>query len=283
MFGQAGFSLRVRATAIGVALIALSVLGVTMLTAGAGAGVGADLAVEKTDSPDPVDTGELLAYTITVENLDVATTAENVSVEDKLPAKLDFVSATPSQGTCDRSGRTVSCDLTDILASDTATIEIVTRPKKDGTVSNTATVTSDNDPIGANNSDTETTKIDKGPSCGGKAATIVGTDGNDLITGTEQRDVIAALGGDDEVNSLGGKDAICGKSGNDKLKGKGDDDLVKGGGGRDKARGGGGNDELRGGAKRDRLRGGAGNDLLAGGGGNDSCRGGSGSDVLQSC
>jgi uncharacterized repeat protein (TIGR01451 family) len=280
MFGSTGLSLRTRATAIGAALIALTVLGFTVLTAWAG--INADLAVEKTDSPDPVDTGELLTYTISVENLP-GSDALSVAVEDKLSNKLDFVSATPSQGTCDRNGRTVTCVLGNVNAGATATIEIAVRPQKTGTISNTATVPSDNDPNTANNSDTETTEVNEGPKCGGNPATIAGTGGADVLTGTEGRDVVSTLGGKDEVNSLGGKDAICGKGGNDKLKGESGSDLVKGGGGKDKPKGSGGNDEVRGGAKSDHLRGGGGNDLLDGGKGNDTCEGGGGSDVLTSC
>jgi uncharacterized repeat protein (TIGR01451 family) len=281
MFGSTGLSLRARATAVGAALIALTVLGFTVLTAWAGIN-NADLAVVKTDSPDPVDTGELLTYTISVENPSVDN-AFSVRVEDKLSNKLDFVSATPSQGTCDRNGRTVACALGDLNAGATAMIEIAVRPQRTGTISNTATVASDNDPNPANNSDTETTEVNEGPMCAGNLATIAGTDGPDVLTGTEGRDVISTLGGKDEVNSLGGKDAICGKGGNDKLKGENGSDLVKGGGGKDKPKGSGGNDEVRGGAKSDHLRGGGGNDMLDGGKGNDTCEGGGGSDVLTSC
>jgi uncharacterized repeat protein (TIGR01451 family) len=283
MFGFAAFSVRARATAIGVALIGLTLLGATLLTTGAGAGVGQDVVVEKSDSPDPIQTGEVLTYTITVENTAIDP-AQGVVLEDRLPSKVDYRSATPSQGSCDRSGRNVTCELGDITGGATATIEIRVRPKKAGTISNTATAdVPGGDPDDTNNSDTETTKVTEGPRCGGKPVTMLGPDGPDEITGTEGRDVIAALGGDDSVNSLGGKDAICGKSGNDVLRGKADDDLVKGGGGRDTGKGGGGNDIVKGGPKRDRLRGGSGNDLLAGGGGNDSCRGGAGADTLKSC
>jgi uncharacterized repeat protein (TIGR01451 family) len=281
MFGSTGLSLQARATAVGAALFAPTVLGFTVLTAWAGIN-NADLAVEKTDSPDPVDTGELLTYTISVENLPV-NDALSVAVEDKLSNKLDFVSATSSQGTCDRNGRTVTCVLGDLNAGATATIEIAVRPQKTGTISNTATVASDNDPNPANNSDTETTEVNEGPKCAGNLATIAGTDGPDVLTGTEGRDVISTLGGKDEVNSLGGKDAICGKGGNDMLKGENGRDLVKGGGGKDKPKGSGGNDEVRGGAKSDHLRGGGGDDLLDGGKGKDTCEGGGGSDVLTSC
>jgi uncharacterized repeat protein (TIGR01451 family) len=277
-------SLRIRAALVGVTLIALGALALIVFPPGAGAGLNVDLSLTKADSPDPVQTGDVLTYTITVTNNGPGSVA-TASVEDKLPNKLDFVSVEATQGTCERNGRNVTCEPGLIGDTQSVTITITVRPSKEGNLSNTATVsaTGNVDPNGGNDSDTETTKVTQGPTCGGKSATILGTEDNDVITGTEQRDVISALGGDDEVNSLGGKDALCGKSGNDKLKGKGDADLVKGGGGRDTGKGGGGDDTVKGGPKPDRLRGGSGDDLLAGGGGNDNCRGGSGTDTLKSC
>jgi Ca2+-binding RTX toxin-like protein len=58
------------------------------------------------------------------------------------------------------------------------------------------------------------------PTCGGETATLVGTEGPDVLTGTEGSDVIVALGGDDLVNGGGeglGVDLICGGEGNDTL------------------------------------------------------------------
>jgi Ca2+-binding RTX toxin-like protein len=51
--------------------------------------------------------------------------------------------------------------------------------------------------------------------CLGKPATIVGTDGDDVIRGTDRRDVIVGLGGNDAIDGLGGADTICGGDGND--------------------------------------------------------------------
>ena len=273
-----------RLALIGGAFAVFALVWLMVLSPIAQAGNDADLAVEKSDSPDPVDVGAVLTYTITVTNLDLSDSPPGVVVEDKLPNKVKFLSAVSSQGTCDRQGRKVTCELGTMTPGSSETVTIRVQPKDGGTISNTATVDSDfADPEPSNNEDTEATKVIEGPTCGGRAATIVGTTGDDVITGTEQRDVISALSGNDEVNALGGKDLVCGKGGRDKLKGKADGDLVKGGNGRDVTKGGGGDDTLRGGPKPDRLRGGSGNDLLAGGGGNDSCRGGSGTDTLKSC
>ena len=84
-------------------------------------------------------------------------------------------------------------------------------------------------------------------SCGGRQATITGTNGNDAIQGTGRGDVIWAGGGNDRVRGGSGKDTICGKGG------------------------------------RDILRGGSGNDRLIGGPGNDLCLGEGGTDRIRSC
>lgn len=52
-----------------------------------------------------------------------------------------------------------------------------------------------------------------GAMCHGKAATIVGTSGNDQIKGTAGRDVIQAKGGNDQIWGFGGNDLICGGRG----------------------------------------------------------------------
>jgi uncharacterized repeat protein (TIGR01451 family) len=228
----------------------------------------ADLSVDKSDGPDPVAVGSELTYTIAVANAG-PDPASGVALEDKLPSKLDFVSAVPSQGSCERKGRNVECALGTLASGAEASVAIRVVPRADGQIVNTVTVSSaDTDPQPANNTDTETTTVVAPPppaTCGGAEATIVGTDGDDVLVGTDKRDVIAALRGNDEVRGLGGKDIVCGFGGNDRLKGQG------------------GNDELRGGGGDDRLGGGGGNDLLRGGTGRDRCRGGPGADVKRSC
>jgi uncharacterized repeat protein (TIGR01451 family) len=247
----------------------------------------ADLSITKSDSPDPVTVGTQLTYTITVSNAG-PDTANGVEVVDDLDAQVDFVSAVASQGTCDQQGKKITCSLGALANGETATVTIKVIPKKEGQITNTATVTTtDTDSNSANNSATEVTTVTAttpgGPICAGKVATIVGTEADDTIVGTDKRDVIAALGGNDVVEALQGKDIVCGSAGDDTIRGKADDDLLKGGSGNDVIRGGGGNDRLRGGGGSDQLFGGRGNDSLRGGGGNDTCRGGGGTDVKNSC
>ena len=282
----------------GTSVLALGVLVIGLITFTGGAGAsGHDLVLTKSDSPDPVTRGSNLTYTIQVQNN--AAAATGVVVTDTLPARVDFVSATSTQGTCTQAGGVVTCDIGAMAAGTTATVTIVVRTKQTGTISNTAVVASTPpDTNAANNSDTETTTVvGKGeaqkkvrPSCA--APTITGTAGDDLIVGTDRADVIVTFGGNDRVFALGGKDLVCAGAGFDLVKGGRGGDILKGGGqadrlvgkaGNDVLKGKAGNDVLRGKKGRDKLRGNAGSDRLNGGPGRDNCKGGSGQDVLKRC
>ena len=102
-------------------------------------------------------------------------------------------------------------------------------------------------------------------SCNGLPATLIGTDGDDVLVGTKGADVIVGLAGDDVLVGGGGNDVICGLSGNDKIKG------------------GPGRDTLLGGSDADILLGNGGRDTLLGGGGTDSCNGGGSKDSGSNC
>ncbi len=119
--------------------------------------------------------------------------------------------------------------------------------------------------------------------CGGATLTIVGTEGDDVITGTAGPDVIDGLGGNDVVYGGEENDIICGGDGNDRLHGGPGNDLLIGGAGQDDIYSGGGDDELRGNGNDDQLFGYGGNDILLGGAGYDACDGGSGTDWAKDC
>ncbi len=254
----------------------------------------ADLSLTKSDSPDPVAAGRSLTYTIFVANVgpDPAT---GTVVTDDLPSQVSFEAATTSipAGSCKRSGRRVTCELGTLAASSspattpTVTIKVTVKNNvKVAQISNTASVASDvTDPNPANNSDTELTRVVKpgSVSCRNRAATIVGTGGNDVLIGTARVDVIVAFAGNDTIIAAGGRDIICAGRGADSVSSGSDADFVKAGAGPDLVRGRGGADVLRGNRGRDRLRGNRGPDLLAGGFGFDRCRGGRGHDILRSC
>jgi uncharacterized repeat protein (TIGR01451 family) len=101
----------------------------------------ADLTIAKTTPSTSVTAGSNVTYTITVGNSGPST-ATNVTVNDTLPAGLQFVSATSSQGTCNAASPVV-CNLGTLLVGANATVTLVaTATGSSGTVSNTATATS---------------------------------------------------------------------------------------------------------------------------------------------
>ena len=117
---------------------------------------GADLAISKTDDPDPVTVGTTLTYTIAVTNTGPLD-ATGVVVTDTLPLTVTFGSSSASQGTC--SGTSViTCNLGSISNGDSVTMTVIVTPTASGTFTNTASITSGvTDPNMANNSATVST------------------------------------------------------------------------------------------------------------------------------
>ncbi|MGB5623761.1 MAG: choice-of-anchor Q domain-containing protein [Gammaproteobacteria bacterium] len=109
----------------------------------------ADLALSKTDSPDPVLVNRTLSYSLDVTNLgpDQAT---DVVLVDTLPATVTFQSAVTSQGACAHSGGspggTVTCTLGAIPSGSIAMVDIiVTAPPNAGVITNNASVSASSD------------------------------------------------------------------------------------------------------------------------------------------
>ena len=127
----------------------------------------ADLTIEKTTVTTPIVAGGPVEWSITVINVGPSD-AQNVTVDDTLPAEAVDVSLAPDQGTCDAAG---SCDLGTIVAG--GSVDIVVTATVDpaapdgGDLANSATVvadTADPDP-GSNTAaalDTITTVADVG-------------------------------------------------------------------------------------------------------------------------
>lgn len=271
-------------------LAAVSAVALAFAGVGTAAPAGStDLSIAKTDSPDPVNVGSTLTYTIQVQNLG-PNAASGVTVTDQLPKGVDFVSAIATSGQCAHKGKKVTCDLGPLSAPTidygsppTVTISVI--PRQVGTINNTASVKGgQKDPVASNNKATATTRV-IGPAatCRGVPATMTGTAGDDTIVGTGGRDVIAAFGGDDTIASLAGRDLVCAASGNDYIGAGSAADRVFGGAGMDRLLGRGGPDVLKGNAGNDVLKGNRGADRLRGGSGFDRCLGGAGADSIRGC
>jgi uncharacterized repeat protein (TIGR01451 family) len=113
-----------------------------------------DLVINKHDSVDPVAVGDNTVYTITVSNSGPSA-AENVIVTDTLPATgLSFQSYTVSAGSCstvpavDAVGGTLTCNLGYVASNTVQTITVTMKGVAKGIVTNTATVSSNETPLG---------------------------------------------------------------------------------------------------------------------------------------
>lgn len=150
-----------------------------------------------------------------------------------------------------------------------------------------------------------------GGDCDGHPATIVGTNGDDVIVGTSGDDVILGLDGDDNINGNGGNDIICSGfgndvvttgSGNDEIHGEGgfdtfdagdgvnlidadfgiEGDTVTTGSGDDHILLGDGDDIVNAGDGVNYIETGGGDDTITSGSGNDEIYGNNGDDVINS-
>jgi len=82
-----------------------------------------DLAILKSDSPDPVAAGTDLTYSLEVSN-NGPNPARAVVVEDELPVGVSYVNST---GSCTVATGVVNCELGELLAHDSETINITVR------------------------------------------------------------------------------------------------------------------------------------------------------------
>lgn len=129
----------------------------------------ADLAITKTDSPDPVTAGSNLTYTITITN-NGPSDAQNIVVSDTLPAALTFVSVsstdpgfactTPPVG----GSGLITCNKATLPVTASATITLIGKVNSNAAggsiITNTATVASStSDPGPSANAATATTTV----------------------------------------------------------------------------------------------------------------------------
>ncbi|WP_154723337.1 DUF7933 domain-containing protein [Ilumatobacter coccineus] len=119
----------------------------------------ADLSIAKSASPDPVEPGEPITYTITVSNAGPSD-AVNVEVTDLVPAELTIDEVRPL-AQCNQA--TAVCLVPAIAAGGSATIEIdgTVATSAVDTIENTATITATDtpDPVAGNDSTTIETDV----------------------------------------------------------------------------------------------------------------------------
>ena len=149
----------------------------------------ADLSVTKVDTPDPVNTGSNLTYTITVTN-NGPSAASNASWSDALPAGTTFVSLPAVGGwscTTPAAGDTgsVSCSNPSFAVTSsvfTLTVAVDPTVPAGSTLSNTATVTSSTPDNNSNNNSSTATTTVRSPSIvtGNKSRSGGGTPGSAL-------------------------------------------------------------------------------------------------------
>jgi len=117
----------------------------------------ADLSINKSGAPEPVNQGDTLTYTLTVANNGPAS-ADNVVVTDPLPSAVAYQSSSATQGACSQASGTVTCNIGTMSNGQIVTITIsvtATTFSASSYAVNTATVSSTtSDPDAANNSST---------------------------------------------------------------------------------------------------------------------------------
>ena len=123
----------------------------------------ANLAIALADSPDPVDAGATLQYTITPTNAGPSVAAD-VTVTDTLPATVTFGAFTTTSGwSCSEAAGTITCTRAALATGANVPIVFtVTAPNQGGTITNSATITSATtpDPNTANNAASINTAVD---------------------------------------------------------------------------------------------------------------------------
>ncbi len=114
-----------------------------------------NLSITKTDAPDPVNPGQAVVYTVTVNNAGPSD-ATNLVVSDNVPSQYTVTGVTSPAGTCGNVGNSVTCTRPAFARGAAAwviTINVtVNAATPGGTYVNTATVSAtETDPTPANN------------------------------------------------------------------------------------------------------------------------------------
>ncbi len=133
------------------------------VSASADLSLGTDIAIVKTNAPDPVLAGTDLTYTLTVTNNGPANSGA-VSFTDPLPSGVTYSSFSGAGWSCSATANTVHCTSPALPVGDSSTVTLTTQVDTavpDGTtLTNTATLdTNPDDSNPENNTSTSTTHV----------------------------------------------------------------------------------------------------------------------------
>ncbi len=134
----------------------------------------ADLAITKTVSRNPVMVANNFSFVLTATN-NGPSPATGVVVTDQLPAGINFVSATASQGSCSNNAGMVTCNLGNLAVRASATIMLTVSAAAAGSITNTASVKANEpDGISANNQASASVTVSNQPSIYGRVHLVNG-------------------------------------------------------------------------------------------------------------
>ncbi len=154
----------------------------------------ANLSLSKTASPNPAIVNTNLTYRIVVVN-NGPSPATAVTMTDALPAGVNLISASGTQGTCTGT-TTVVCTFGNLGRGSSAIASITVVPLSTGQLSNTATVgATETDPSPSDNSTTILTNVNSPSS--GPAMLDPNLSVQTLITGLSQPTSLAFIGTND--------------------------------------------------------------------------------------
>jgi uncharacterized repeat protein (TIGR01451 family) len=168
-------------------------------------GIAADLEIVINDERDPVMVNNNLTYRLRVKN-NGPLNASDVTVINNLPAGANFVSASPTQGSCQRVNAVLTCTLGELAVNAQAEIVLVLVPTQTGNFTNSASVRANEpDPVVSDNSAAENTLITGLPSIAGRIANSNGEAANAVtlkVEGFQNRTTQTGTTGNYQISEL---------------------------------------------------------------------------------